>query len=60
MMSKFSKNISIIYICINCSYFTYFISSSAQATSGQQLVNIHTMSLDGAKIGLNLAFDKFL
>ncbi|MCV3769724.1 MAG: RDD family protein, partial [Wolbachia pipientis] len=43
---------------INCSYFTYFISSSAQATPGQQLMNIHTMSLDGSKIGLILAFDK--
>ncbi|QKX01273.1 RDD family protein [Wolbachia endosymbiont of Dipetalonema caudispina] len=58
LLKDFPLILYLLYICINCSYFTYFISSSAQATPGQQLMNIHTMSLDGSKIGLILAFDK--
>ncbi len=46
------------YMCVNCSYFTYFISSKAQATPGQQLMNIYTINLDDSKIDLNLAFDR--
>lgn len=46
------------YMCVNCSYFTYFISSKAQATPGQQLMNICTINLDNSKIDLNLAFDR--
>ncbi|MFP3020766.1 MAG: RDD family protein [Wolbachia sp.] len=46
------------YMCTNCSYFTYFISSKAQATPGQQLMNICTINLDNSKIDLNLAFDR--
>ncbi|WP_353284649.1 RDD family protein [Wolbachia endosymbiont (group A) of Lasioglossum fulvicorne] len=46
------------YMCVNCSYFTYFISSKAQATPGQQLLNIYTINLDNSKIDLNLAFDR--
>lgn len=45
-------------MCINCGYFTYFISSTAQATPGQQLMNIYTITLDSSKIGLSLAFDR--
>ncbi|WP_425385262.1 RDD family protein [Wolbachia endosymbiont (group B) of Schoenobius gigantella] len=53
------KNFPLISsMCIDCSYFTYFISSKAQATPGQQLMNIHTISLDGSKIDLSLAFDR--
>ncbi|WP_341811872.1 RDD family protein [Wolbachia endosymbiont (group A) of Conops quadrifasciatus] len=46
------------YMYVDCSYFTYFISSKAQATPGQQSMNIHTISLDGSKIDLSLAFDR--
>ncbi len=46
------------YMCVICSYFTYFISSKAQATPGQQLLNIYTINLDNSKIDLNLAFDR--
>ncbi|WP_265021645.1 RDD family protein [Wolbachia endosymbiont (group A) of Icerya purchasi] len=46
------------YMCVNCSYFTYFISSKAQATPGQQLMNMYTINLDNSKIDLNLAFDR--
>lgn len=46
------------YMCTNCSYFTYFISSEAQATPGQQLMNIHTINLDNSKIDMSLAFDR--
>ncbi|MBA8770712.1 RDD family protein [Wolbachia pipientis] len=46
------------YMCVNCSYFTYFISSKAQATPGQQLMNMYTINLDNSKIDLSLAFDR--
>lgn len=46
------------YMFVNCSYFTYFISSKAQATPGQQLMNIYAINLDDSKIDLNLAFDR--
>ncbi len=48
----------LLYMCVNCSYFTYFISSKAQATPGQQLMNMYTINLDNSKIDLNLAFDR--
>ncbi len=48
----------LFYIFTHCSYFTYFISSNAQATPGQKLMNIYTINLDHSKIDLNLAFDR--
>ncbi|MGL9732501.1 MAG: RDD family protein [Wolbachia sp.] len=58
LLKNFSLILDLSYICINCSYFTYFISSAAQATPGQKLMNIHTINLDGSKIDLSLAFDR--
>ncbi|CCF78202.1 hypothetical protein wOo_05680 [Wolbachia endosymbiont of Onchocerca ochengi] len=58
LLKDFPLILYLLYICMNCSYFTYFISSATQATPGQQLMNIHTISLDGSKIDLSLAFDK--
>jgi uncharacterized RDD family membrane protein YckC len=58
LLKNFPLILDLSYMCINCSYFTYFISSAAQATPGQQLMNIHTVSLDGSKINLSLAFDR--
>jgi uncharacterized RDD family membrane protein YckC len=45
-------------MCINCSYFTYFISANAQATPGQKLMDIYTISMNYPKIDINLAFDR--
>ncbi|MDG7056846.1 MAG: RDD family protein [Wolbachia endosymbiont of Penenirmus auritus] len=58
LLKNFPLILYLSYMCVNCSYFTYFISSAAQATPGQQLMNIHTISLDGSQIGLSLAFDR--
>ncbi|WP_374698659.1 RDD family protein [Wolbachia endosymbiont (group B) of Limnophora tigrina] len=58
LLEDFSLILQLTYMCINCIYFTYFISSKAQATPGQQSMNIHTISLDGSKIDLSLAFDR--
>ncbi|MGL9718829.1 MAG: RDD family protein [Wolbachia sp.] len=58
LLKNFPLILYLSYMCVNCSYFTYFISSAAQATPGQQLMNIHTVSLDGSKIDLSLAFDR--
>ncbi|BAP00424.1 RDD family protein [Wolbachia endosymbiont of Cimex lectularius] len=58
LLKNFPLILDLSYMCVNCSYFTYFISSAAQATPGQQLMNIHTISLDGSKIDLSLAFDR--
>jgi|GEM_PF-3294137 len=58
LLEDFPLILYLSYMCVNCSYFTYFISSAAQATPGQQLMNIHTISLDGSKIDLSLAFDR--
>ncbi|MDM8335425.1 RDD family protein [Wolbachia pipientis] len=58
LLEDFPLILHLSYMCVNCSYFTYFISSAAQATPGQQLMNIHTISLDGSKIDLRLAFDR--
>ncbi|MFP3023339.1 MAG: RDD family protein [Wolbachia sp.] len=57
-LGDFPLILHLSYMCINCGYFTYFISSTAQATPGQQLMNIYTITLDSSKIGLNLAFDR--
>ncbi len=57
-LGDFPLIIHLSYMCINCGYFTYFISSTAQATPGQQLMNIYTITLDSSKIGLSLAFDR--
>ena len=57
-LEGFSLILYLLCKCINCSYFTYFISSKAQATPGQQLMNIHTINLDNSKIDLCLAFDR--
>lgn len=58
LLKDFPLILHLSYMYINCSYFTYFISSAAQATPGQRLMNIHTISLDGSKIDLSLAFDR--
>ncbi|MGL9718034.1 MAG: RDD family protein [Wolbachia sp.] len=58
LLEGFPLILYLSYICVNCGYFTHFISSAAQATPGQQLMNIHTASLDGSKIYLSLAFDR--
>ncbi|MDR2045993.1 MAG: RDD family protein [Rickettsiales bacterium] len=58
LLKNFPLILHLSYMCVNCSYFTYFISSKAQATPGQQLMNIHTINLDGSKIDLSLAFDR--
>ncbi|QJT94011.1 RDD family protein [Wolbachia endosymbiont of Diaphorina citri] len=57
-LGDFSLILHLSCMCINCGYFTYFISSTAQATPGQQLMNIYTITLDSSKIGLSLAFDR--
>lgn len=57
-LGDFALILHLSYMCINCGYFTYFISSTAQATPGQQLMNIYTITLDSSKIGLSLAFDR--
>lgn len=62
MMKILLKDIPLVfnlsYIFIDCSYFTYFLSSDAQATPGQQLMNIHTINLNNVKINLSLAFNR--
>ncbi|WP_341813749.1 RDD family protein [Wolbachia endosymbiont (group B) of Germaria angustata] len=58
LLGDFPLILHLSYMCINCGYFTYFISSTAQATPGQQLMNIYTTTLDSSKIGLSLAFDR--
>lgn len=58
LLGDFPLILHLSYMCINCGYFTYFISSTAQATPGQQLMNIYTITLDSSKIGLSLAFDR--
>lgn len=58
LLGNFPLILHLSYMCLNCSYFTYFISSKAQATPGQQLMNIYTITLDSSKIGLSLAFDR--
>ncbi|OCA06186.1 RDD family protein [Wolbachia endosymbiont of Trichogramma pretiosum] len=57
-LGDFPLILHLLYMCINCGYFTYFISSTAQATPGQQLMNVYTITLDSSKIGLSLAFDR--
>ena len=58
LLGDFPLILHLSYMCLNCSYFTYFISSNAQATPGQQLMNIYTITLDSSKIGLSLVFDR--
>lgn len=58
LLGDFPLILHLSYMCINCGYFTYFISSTAQASPGQQLMNIYTITLDSSKIGLSLAFDR--
>ncbi len=58
LLGDFPLILHLSYMCLNCSYFTFFISSKAQATPGQQLMNICTITLDNSKIGLSLAFDR--
>lgn len=58
LFKDFLLILNLLYICLNCSYFTYFISSKAQATPGQQLMNIYTMKVYNSKIDLRLAFDR--
>ncbi|KJV69133.1 RDD family protein [Candidatus Neoehrlichia procyonis] len=47
-------------ITVNCSYYTYFLSSSTQATLGQKLLNIHTAKCNNNKIDTQTAFDRTL
>ncbi|APR98293.1 RDD family protein [Wolbachia endosymbiont of Folsomia candida] len=58
LLKDFPLIFHLLYICLNCSYFTHFISSKAQATPGQQLMNIYTVNVDNSKIDLGLAFDR--
>ncbi|MGL9725426.1 MAG: RDD family protein [Wolbachia sp.] len=58
LLGDFPLILHLSYMCVNCSYFTYFISSTAQATPGQQIMNIYTKNLDNSKISLSLAFDR--
>lgn len=58
LLGDFPLILHLLYMCVNCSYFTYFISSTAQATPGQQIMNIYTKNLDNSKISLSLAFDR--
>ncbi|MDG7056494.1 MAG: RDD family protein [Wolbachia endosymbiont of Meromenopon meropis] len=58
LLKNFPLVLYLSYMFINCTYFTYFISSTAHATPGQQLMNIRTTSLDGSEIDLCLAFDR--
>lgn len=58
LLKDFPLILYLVYMCINCSYFTYFISSETQATPGQQVMSIYTTSIDGSKIDLGLAFDR--
>jgi uncharacterized RDD family membrane protein YckC len=34
LLKNFPLILDLSYMCVNCSYFTYFISSAAQATPG--------------------------
>lgn len=58
LLINFPLILHLSYLCLNCSYFTYFISTDAQATPGQRLMNICTVKIDYSKIDLNLAFDR--
>ncbi|NSX83948.1 RDD family protein, partial [Wolbachia endosymbiont of Atemnus politus] len=58
LLKDFPLILDLSHMCVNCSYFTYFISSAAQATPGQQLMNIHIIRLDSSKLDLSLAFDR--
>lgn len=58
LLGDFPLVLHLSYMCLNCSYFTYFISSAVHATPGQQLMNIYTKNLDNSKISLSLAFDR--
>lgn len=57
---KFPVLLNVMHILLNCLYYTYFISSTDQATIGQQIMSIHVASLDNTKIGATLAFDRSL
>lgn len=58
LLKDFSSISYVLLACVNCSYFTYFISSQTQATPGQLLMDICTINLDNSKISVNLAFDR--
>lgn len=58
LLKDFSSISYLLLTCVNCSYFTYFISSQAQATPGQLLMDVCTVNLDNSKISVNLAFDR--
>ncbi|QOD38851.1 RDD family protein [Candidatus Wolbachia massiliensis] len=58
LLESFPLILHLSYMCVNCGYFTYFISSKTQATPGQQLMNIHTINLDNFKIDMSLAFNR--
>ncbi|QXK91738.1 RDD family protein [Neoehrlichia mikurensis] len=45
-------------IAVNCSYYTYFLSSSTQATIGQKFLNIHIIKCNNNKINIQTAFDR--
>lgn len=57
-LKDFPLILHLSYMCVNCCYYTYFISSEAQATLGQKLMNIRTINMNNSKISLNLAFDR--
>ncbi|RZB12400.1 RDD family protein [Ehrlichia minasensis] len=50
----------IVNLVISCYYYTYFLSSKAQASIGQKTLNIHTIRCDNKKIDVCLAFDRSL
>jgi uncharacterized RDD family membrane protein YckC len=58
LLENYKLVLSLSYICLNCTYFTYFISSKFQATPGQQLMSICTISVANSKIDLKLAFER--
>lgn len=58
LLRDFSLIFHLSCMCINCSYFTYFISTNAQATPGQKLMDIYIINLNYPKIDINLAFDR--
>ncbi|AHX04947.1 RDD family protein [Ehrlichia japonica] len=59
-----TNNITIIPFIFNilssCYYYTYFLSSKAQASIGQKIFNIYTIRCDHKKIDTWFAFDRSL
>ncbi len=60
LFTKFPIVLNIMHMLLNCLYDTYFISSTSQATIGQQLMNIYVVSFDKTKIEVTLALDRSL